>query len=412
MNESFTQLPEGRASQATLAFRNLDDERSVTLSSTSSSITSIDLPDRTMPLVTTSLTDSLIPSLVSSLSTTPQLSPNPFKSYTPENSLIPPKGRGHHASNATWGSISSSTSTQISIDTQLAENWQPESYHMMRGDARMDQKRRFHAIEKSAYPLPADIQEQDRLELQHLLYRHSFNRAHHFPIDPNVPEGSLRILDVGCGPGAWMRDIAETYPQAKVLGVDMAKSLFTGVEVLPNMKFFTGNILERIPFKDANFDVVHQRLMVTAIPNDKWDHVILELKRVLKPGGYIELCEPDVELLRRGPQFTMLNDAANSAVKARGFNIKIGYEFAKKLKEHGFEIISEHSCSFPMGWGGQHGVLHLINCREIFVGLKPFLSKAFSMTLEQFDAVMVAALEECPVYQTYCNVHAIVGRKL
>ncbi|KAJ1559766.1 hypothetical protein HK096_011164, partial [Nowakowskiella sp. JEL0078] len=62
----------------------------------------------------------------------------------------------------------------IALNERAAEFWQPQTYHMMRPDARLDNLRRFHSIQESPYFLPADMEEQDRLEAQHLVFKHCF----------------------------------------------------------------------------------------------------------------------------------------------------------------------------------------------------------------------------------------------
>ncbi|KAJ3126731.1 hypothetical protein HK098_007187 [Nowakowskiella sp. JEL0407] len=301
--------------------------------------------------------------------------------------------------------------SRIIINSQMAKSWQPETTHLMRSDARIDQKRRFHAVRDSMYPLPADIQEQYRLELQHYLFCYGFNALFHMPLHQKMGKKGQLILDVGCGPSAWMRNVAELYPRSCIWGVDMAKSLFEGVDVLPNMKLFEGNVLERLPFEDNTFDGIYQRLMVLSIPSDKWDHVVAELIRVLKPGGYLEFCEPDFECLRMGPKFFELAKALNEALAIRGVNPNIAYELGDKIKSAGLQLISEHTCSFPIGWGGKNGELHLHNIRKSFMGLKPYLSKTFGISSEEYDNIIIEATNECETYETYYNAYAIVGRK-
>ncbi|KAJ1535830.1 hypothetical protein HK096_001577 [Nowakowskiella sp. JEL0078] len=70
-----------------------------------------------------------------------------------------------------------SNATSVTINESIAEAWQPERHHLTRQDARLDSKRRFHAVEGSPYVLPADLQEQDRLELEHMIYSCAFGRS-------------------------------------------------------------------------------------------------------------------------------------------------------------------------------------------------------------------------------------------
>ena len=37
-----------------------------------------------------------------------------------------------------------------------------------------------------------------------------------------VPHPAVQILDVGCGSGVWVKEIAEVLPRARVLGVDLS----------------------------------------------------------------------------------------------------------------------------------------------------------------------------------------------
>ncbi|KAJ1559963.1 hypothetical protein HK096_010521 [Nowakowskiella sp. JEL0078] len=135
----------------------------------------------------------------------------------------------------------------ISLNQKAAELWQPQFFHMMRPDARMDNSRRFHNIEESLYVLPADIEEQDRLEIQHAVLILGFGGLFRMPIHEIISKPGAKILDVGCGPGSWTRDVATKYPLCEVHAIDMAKSLFDGIEILPNTFFAEGNILERLP---------------------------------------------------------------------------------------------------------------------------------------------------------------------
>lgn len=58
-----------------------------------------------------------------------------------------------------------------------------------------------------------------------------------------------------------------------------------------NYTFVQGNILEQLPFAPMSFDFIHQRMLNFGIPRDKWQHVLQELLRVTRLGGWIELME-------------------------------------------------------------------------------------------------------------------------
>ncbi|KAJ1565241.1 hypothetical protein HK096_003852, partial [Nowakowskiella sp. JEL0078] len=114
-----------------------------------------------------------------------------------------------------------SKSESLDINEQAAELWQPQHYHLMRPDARLDNLRRFHSVEDSLYPLPADIQEQDRLEIQHVIVTHCFGGLFRMPIKDILSQPGSKVLDVGCGPGSWSRDVATEYPNCEVHAITL-----------------------------------------------------------------------------------------------------------------------------------------------------------------------------------------------
>src|SRR5262244_353459 len=66
------------------------------------------------------------------------------------------------------------------------------------------------------YALPADLEEQNRLEFQHYILRATFQGNYAAPLT-----APASILDVGCGTGLWAREMAQVFPQARVVGLDV-----------------------------------------------------------------------------------------------------------------------------------------------------------------------------------------------
>jgi ubiquinone/menaquinone biosynthesis C-methylase UbiE len=98
-----------------------------------------------------------------------------------------------------------------------------------------------------------------------------------------------RILDVGCGRGQPLADWQRWGAQAKNLyGIDLMEPFLQQAKaVLPNAKLFVGSA-ERLPFRDACFDIVVQLTTFTSILDPAMRRgAAAEMLRVLAPGGLI-----------------------------------------------------------------------------------------------------------------------------
>ncbi|KAI0031080.1 hypothetical protein K488DRAFT_52878, partial [Vararia minispora EC-137] len=49
------------------------------------------------------------------------------------------------------------------------------------------------------------------------------------------------------------------------------------------------NCLEGLPFPNEEFDFVHVKRIARGVPEDKWDFLLEEIARVMKPGGALEV---------------------------------------------------------------------------------------------------------------------------
>lgn len=69
------------------------------------------------------------------------------------------------------------------------------------------------------YLLPNDIREQERMDLQHLLY---LETVHGKLFLAPIRESPRRCLDLMTGTGNWAIDFADAFPMCDVLGTDLS----------------------------------------------------------------------------------------------------------------------------------------------------------------------------------------------
>jgi malonyl-CoA O-methyltransferase len=97
-----------------------------------------------------------------------------------------------------------------------------------------------------------------------------------------------RILDIGSGTGRLSRQLSTIYPQAIILGLDLAEGMVSYAEGrktkanLPNL-FFGQAEAEYLPLTDGSFDLVISNLTYQWVENLK--SAFSEVFRVLRIGG-------------------------------------------------------------------------------------------------------------------------------
>ncbi len=116
-------------------------------------------------------------------------------------------------------------------------------------------------------------------------------------------KGSIRILDVGCGTGEITSRLANLYPDAELIGIDLldgplrvARDRHIGL--VQRMKFQQGDAYA-LEFADDSFDLVVCRHMLQAVP--RADDIIRELVRVARPVGRLHLLNEDYGMIHVQP---------------------------------------------------------------------------------------------------------------
>src|SRR5437879_6511265 len=107
-------------------------------------------------------------------------------------------------------------------------------------------RRRLFGREYAAgvpYMLPKDLEEGNRLDFQHYMLRYVLHGNYAATI------GDVRdILDVGSGTGRWAAEMADLFPQARVVGVDITPPPAlenAATNRMPNnYSFMAANVLE------------------------------------------------------------------------------------------------------------------------------------------------------------------------
>ena len=102
----------------------------------------------------------------------------------------------------------------------------------------------------------------------------------------------LRLLDIGCGTGRTLHQIAITHPAMQLHGVDLSPAYIRMARKrladAPELTLAVENG-EALPWSDATFDIVTSTYMFHELPRNARRNVVREMLRVVKPGGLLVL---------------------------------------------------------------------------------------------------------------------------
>ncbi len=99
-----------------------------------------------------------------------------------------------------------------------------------------------------------------------------------------------RLLDVACGTGSALKQVAQAHPALSYFGVDLsphyARRARQQLSDVAQLAIAVENA-EALPFADASFDVVTSVYLFHELPRNARRKVAREMLRVLRPGGLL-----------------------------------------------------------------------------------------------------------------------------
>ena len=105
--------------------------------------------------------------------------------------------------------------------------------------------------------------------------------------EQDEPARFTRVLDVGCGTGGWLIELAQAYPTiTRLVGIDIsgtmldyARSQADAAGVSERVEFQVMSALQGLEFPDHSFDLVNQRLATSWLGTEAWPQVLQEYQR-------------------------------------------------------------------------------------------------------------------------------------
>ncbi|KAI9322647.1 S-adenosyl-L-methionine-dependent methyltransferase [Dichotomocladium elegans] len=277
---------------------------------------------------------------------------------------------------------------------------------------RYEDGRHFHADKNITYILPDDIQEDDRLHLQHWAVQLAFGSNFDAPVQEALEDG-IKVLDSACGPGTWVLEMAKAFPNSKFCGTDLS-SRFPDQIKPKNSEFYVHNIVEDPPFEKDSFGYIHQQAVTVGIKIVDWPKVLENHKLILKPGGWIELTEFSyTEAHNSGPITKAGNDISFKMLAAAGLDPDLGSHLTTLLADAGFTNIQARSVDIPVNHGGKLGELFWENTKEAFKSTKSVYAK-FRPEFQEpgvYEKFIEDMGEECKTYKSTVRWTRAIAQK-
>lgn len=219
--------------------------------------------------------------------------------------------------------------------------------------------------------------------------------------DPNVFQ---YVLDVSCGSGDWLIEVARTYPGiAKLVGIDASGALITHAqteakELSERVEFRVMDALHFLEFPDATFDLINLRMADTYLRTWDWPELLSKFKRISQPGGIIRLTEADLTIESNSPALTQLSSLMMEAFYRSGHsftqdNDGVNSKLASLLHQCGVQNIQErvHLLKFEAGTRDQETIYQ--DVKFVFRATIPFLRK-WTRLPDDYETLYQQALNE------------------
>ncbi len=224
------------------------------------------------------------------------------------------------------------------------------------------------------------------------------------------------ILDIACGPGGWVLEVASAYPEIQVIGIDISQRMIdyacaqAWVQKLTNAQFRVMNALSPLGFPDNSFGLINARAIVGFMPTTAWPKLMQECLRILRPGGILRLTDGDGFGITNSPAFEKLTGKCMQALKLAGKSfspdgrtIGISPMLGRFLRDAGYQHIQKmpHVIDYSAGTEA-----HESFCYNWMVALKllqPFLINMGVSTQEEFIELYQQARIEM-ISEAFCAV--------
>lgn len=166
------------------------------------------------------------------------------------------------------------------------------------------------------------------------------------------PETIHSVLDVGCGAGDWLLEVAATYPNVTTLvGIDISSKMLTYArtraeahQIGKRVDFQVMDALRMLEFPSNTFELVNMRFVSSFLRKWDWAKLLQEVIRVSRPKGIIRITEGQVIQEGNSPALLQLGQLLLQATQQAGHTFSqegngVTEELIELLTRHGLRQV-------------------------------------------------------------------------
>jgi ubiquinone/menaquinone biosynthesis C-methylase UbiE len=214
------------------------------------------------------------------------------------------------------------------------------------------------------------------------------------------------VLDVGCGTGGWLIEIAKAIPDStRLVGVDVSRTFveYARVQaeeagVSDRVEFRVMDALLMLEFRDQTFDLVNHRCASSWLRTWDWPKLLSEYRRVCRFGGIVRVTEPELAPKSDSAAQMYLTELFIRAFYLAGHlftdeSAGVINELAHVLHQHGLQEVQTRSTVLEYYAGTSEGHYFFENIRLIYRNVVPFLRK-WTKVPENYDQMYQQAITD------------------
>ncbi|KAH8429749.1 class I SAM-dependent methyltransferase [Aspergillus melleus] len=236
-----------------------------------------------------------------------------------------------------------------------------------------------------------------------------------------LPQGLQRVLDIGTGTGTWAIDMADSFPEAVVIGTDLSPIQPSWVP--PNCVFEIDDFELEWNFSQS-FDYIHARAIEGCVHD--FPRLFQQAYDSLSPGGWFEIVDftagifSDDESTEKSPHLLEWRDRLIEASRMFGKPLGVSGQYSEWMVQTGFTNVRQEIIQVPFGpWAKNTtlkrlGIYHQANMLEALEAYSLALcTRYLGWSVEQVQLLLIGVRNELKdqTLHNYSKLYVVYGQK-